>query len=211
MHARGHKLGAMSYPPRPLAPPLGSPPSLDELTTDLVAGRDDSTKRLFLLYRARPPAVIWSPVEDALPYQQLRFLLTYWTGKRGGRDLAPAAAISPVEMRTALGFIMLLDVLDGGADFRYRVYGSELVERTGKDWTGHTVSDIAAVSFTGTFYAAIYRAAIARREAVATVTASPPHVAAVEWSRIVLPLTDAHGSVSRFLVGNVPGAWRPPE
>lgn len=186
-------------------------PSLDRLTQDLLAGDLASTRRLFELHRASAPQVVWSPAPEDLPCEQLRFLLRYWTEKRAAADMPPVSAIDPIEMRPALGYIMLLDVLDGGADFRYRLYGTQIVDRTGTDWTGRTVSEMAAQAYTGLFYGAIYRAVIARRQPVATITASPRYVAATQWSRIVLPLAGADGQVVRFLVGNVPGPWRQPE
>ena len=185
-------------------------PSLDQLVADLLTGDISSMTRLFEAHDASPPRLIWSPRPDQVPHEQLGFLIRYWDEKRRGAGLPPASAIDPVEMRPALGYIMLLDVLDGGADFRYRLYGTRIVERTGVDWTGRLVSEMIAESFTGLFYAAVYRAALARREAVATVSASPRYVAATEWSRVVLPLCGAEGQVTRFLVGNVPGPWRPP-
>jgi len=103
---------------------------------------------------------------------------------------------------------MLLDVLDEGWDYRYRVYGSAIAERLGRDYTGRRTSDIARLSFTGAFYIAAYRAVIARRAPLFTVSPSPRYVAAVDWSRVTLPLVDGEGAITRLLVGNVPGDWR---
>src|SRR3546814_18026508 len=82
---------------------------------------------------------------------------------------------------------MLLDILDGGADFRYRLYGSRIAERTGFDWTGRLLSEMASNAFTGTFYAAVYRAVMRRRAPILTVSGSTRPVAATPWSRLGLP------------------------
>ena len=184
---------------------------IETLTTDIEAGDSGSTERRFAEHGAPAPRIVWRPQQDDLPHAPLKFLLAYWTEKRGNAEMPLAGAIDPIEMKPALGFIMLLDVIDGGADFRYRVYGTAIVERTGMDWTGKSVSDLAARYYTGLFYAAVYRAALRRREPVATVSSSPRHVAATEGSRLVLPLRDSSGAIIRFLVGNVPGSWRPPQ
>ena len=186
-------------------------PFPEQLARDLAAGELSSTRALFASHDSLPPRIVWSPVEADLPHEPLRFLLRYWTEKRGPSAAPLTTSINPLEMVPALGFIMLLDVIEGGIDFRYRLYGTGIVERTGKDWTGKTVSDMAGSAFTALFYGAVYRASLARRLPVATVSTSPRHVAAQDWSRIVLPLVDSTGGIVRFLVGNVPGAWRRPE
>src|SRR3546814_12771432 len=85
---------------------------------------------------------------------------------------------------------MLLDILDGGADFRYRLYGSRIAERTGFDWTGRRLSEMSTNAFTGTFYAAVYRAVMRRRAPIMTERGSPRHVAATRWSRLVVPSSE---------------------
>ena len=195
----------MTSDPRELAP------SADEITDCLLAGDPGPVERLFAAHDASAPEVIWNPGEADLPHEPLQFLLGYWSAKKDGNELPRTGSIDPVEMKPALRFIMLLDVLDGGTDFRYRVYGTGIVERTGRDWTGKRVSDLAAFAYTGRFYTAVYRAALRRRLTVATVSDSPRHVAATDWSRLVLPLANKDGEITRFLVGNVPGVWRKPE
>ena len=44
--------------------------------------------------------------------------------------------IDVLELRQAIGNIMMLDVLEDGFDARYRVYGTGVVEYVGHDWTG---------------------------------------------------------------------------
>jgi hypothetical protein len=121
-------------------------PSPEQLARDLAANELSSTRALFEAYDSLPPRVVWSPVEADLPHEPLRFLLRYWTEKRGASAAPLTTSIDPLEMVPALGFIILLDVIGldvigpdvigGGIDFRYRLYGTGIVERTGKDWTG---------------------------------------------------------------------------
>lgn len=55
----------------------------------------------------------------------------------GGRAMPRRADIDPVELpRFALPYLMLLDVFDGGARFRWRLIGTEVVNRFGRDATG---------------------------------------------------------------------------
>lgn len=159
---------------------------------------------------APPPRIAWNPAEADLPAGPLQFLVRYW--RQHGREgaLPGFSIVDPIALKPALGYLMLLDVLDEGWDYRYRIYGSEIASRFGRDLTGRRTSDIAKTAFTGIFYIAGYRAVLARREPLFTVSSSPRYVAAVDWWRLVLPLADRDGAVTRILVGNMPGDWRAP-
>src|SRR3546814_18454171 len=71
-----------------------------------------------------------------------------------------------MQMRPALGHIMLLDVLDGGADYRYRVYGSEIAQRAGFDMTGKCTSELPTGSLASLFFIAVYQAVLLRPQPV---------------------------------------------
>jgi hypothetical protein len=53
-------------------------------------------------------------------------LRTYWTRKRGARAHPGRQDIVPSEIREWLPFVLLVDAVDHGADFRYRLVGSHL-------------------------------------------------------------------------------------
>lgn len=95
---------------------------------------------------ARPApsrACTWerSSALDALPWCSHRMvgLYNYWDARRGVWSMPRRADIDPVEMRDWLSRIVLVDVVDGGAQFRYRVVGTALAELRGSDPTGLTV------------------------------------------------------------------------
>jgi hypothetical protein len=63
--------------------------------------------------------------------------LAYWIGKRAGRAIPRKRDIDPVEMpRSILPNLQLIDVIDGGGRFRYRLIGTATVEAYGEDFTG---------------------------------------------------------------------------
>lgn len=157
------------------------------------------------------PKLIWSPETADLDHAPLRFLMDYWRGLRDGDDLPRASAIDPTGMRPALGNVMLLDVLQGGADFRYRLYGSNIALHAGFDMTGKRVSDIKTGSAVATFFTLVYQAVLKRREPIYTEHRPPATISVTKWHRLILPLTDADGAINRLLVGNMPGDWRPPQ
>lgn len=196
-------------PPPPIDPEAQAP-LIARLTEELLAGRSAEICRIFADWGAPPPEVELEPEEASLPDERLRFLLRYWRElpRRPGADLPEAAAVDALAMKPALGYVMLLDVLDGGRDFRYRVYPTEVARAAGADHSGKRTSEIPFTA-SALFYLASYRATIARRRPLYSRHASPPHVNVHHWDRLVLPLADAEGRVIRFLVGNVPGPYRP--
>ncbi|MGF1631886.1 MAG: PAS domain-containing protein [Kiloniellaceae bacterium] len=65
----------------------------------------------------------------------LRELYLYWFGKRGQRGFPARADIVPEEIKKLLPFIMLVDVLDDGRHFRFRLVGTDVavgIDPTGK-------------------------------------------------------------------------------
>ncbi len=156
------------------------------------------------------PRVFWNPDESNLNHRELRSLLAYWRKLRGDQPMPRQDKIDPLEMQDALGFLFLLDVLDGGADFRYRVYGSKVVDRYSVDMTGKLLSNLKVDPVFVDFFMAGYRAVIARRTPLLTQHCHSPYVAVTDTVRLILPLANEQGDVSRILVGNIPGEWRQP-
>ena len=110
------------------------------------------------------PTIHWAPQPADLAPRQLAFLLDYWNGLRGDGAMAPAKAIQPLEMRPALGWICLIDVLDDGLDFHYRVYGSDIAHCVGADLTGTRLSDYTRSRWMLVYHAAAYRASARRHQ-----------------------------------------------
>lgn len=198
-----------NFPPVSDAPAALDRDLVTRLAEDIAAdGGHPRTLAFFAENDAPPPLLAWSPAADALPAGPLRFLHDFWHGQREGEGLPGIDVVEPFALKPALGYIMLLDVLDDGWDYRYRLYGSAIAQRYGRDLTGRRTSDIARTAYTGIFYIAAYRAVLARRQPLFTVSSSPPYVAAADWWRLVLPLSGPDGAIARLLVGNVPGDWR---
>ncbi len=109
-------------------------------------------------------------------------------------------------MRAALGYVMLLDVEDDAWDYRYRVYGTAIAQRSGFDATGRLLSELALRPLEQ-FFIASYRACVLQSGYMFSRHVPPPRVHTTSWDRIILPLEDGEGVINRLLVGNVPGTW----
>ena len=72
---------------------------------------------------------------DRIGEPELRDLYCYWHEKRGGRGYPARADILPEEIARLLPYVMLVDVLDEGRHFRFRLIGTDVaigVDPTGK-------------------------------------------------------------------------------
>lgn len=182
------------------------PRNISLWTAELVDNRAESVRETFRRKGARGPVVTWNPPPQALVLQQLEFLRRYWGELAGDRRIPTGSEVDALAMRPALGYVILLDVIDGGSDFRYRVFGSIIASVSGFDMSGKRVSEHRASAYIVEFALACYRAALARGEPLLTEHGPPATLNTVAWHRLVLPLAGADGNIARFLIGNVPVA-----
>lgn len=77
-----------------------------------------------------------------ITHPKLRQLEVFWQAKTEGRPMPARPDIDVIELRPWLGNLILLETIDAGADFRYRVYGTNLVTYFGRDLTGDLVSGL---------------------------------------------------------------------
>jgi hypothetical protein len=149
------------------------PRVVERMAEELATASSYPTVLQLFTTRDRPaPSVLWSPAPDQLPLEGLRFLLKYWDVARGKAAMPPVGAIDPLALKPVLGNIIILDVLENGADFRFRLFGSEVAAAARYDWTGSTVDDMRRI-LKGpgpAFYLAGYRAVMRRREPLFTLS-----------------------------------------
>src|SRR5262245_40216954 len=72
------------------------------------------------------------------------FLREYWEAKRGTRAMPSRTEISPAQLKEHLGWVMILEVLPGARDFRYRLIGTLVTQYFSNDSTGKTVMEAFA-------------------------------------------------------------------
>ncbi len=77
----------------------------------------------------------------SLQHPTLAFLKDYWLRCRGARAMPSRADINPSDMKEHLGWVLLMDVLPGADDFRFRTVGTRVAEYFLQDATGTTVKE----------------------------------------------------------------------
>jgi hypothetical protein len=177
---------------------------IDQWTAGIVAGDIAAVIRVFAQHGAPAPAVVWNPVIDDFQAEPLRVLGAYWRGIAGADALPHMRLIDPAGLRPALGYVMLIDAVDDGRDFRYRLYGSIVSGISGFDMTGKLLSEHPATAYVTEFGIATYRAALQRRQPVYTHRSPVGAMQTTRWQRLALPLVDDSGTVARFLIATVP-------
>ena len=86
--------------------------------------------------------------------------LAYWTQKRGSRSMPCKRDIDPVEFPTKLlPNIQIIEAIDGGARFRYRLVGTASVEAFGSYYTGRYPDEMFSDDRLN-FIQSIYRAVV---------------------------------------------------
>ncbi len=73
--------------------------------------------------------------------QKLAALYALWLEKRGARRWPARADFDVTEFKPWMGWLALLDVIEDGADLRFRVFPSLHAQRIHMDLTGRTVRD----------------------------------------------------------------------
>lgn len=179
----------------------------DRVAAGLVQGDRGELDRLFDSMDSSAPELVWSPASGDLSCDILAFLRHYWAERRRGTELPLSREIDALDLVPALGYIMLMEPLEGGSDFLYRVYGSRIVDYSKTEMTGKRVWDVPS-PLVAAYFAASYRAVCIRREPLYTFHRSRLAQFHAQWERLILPFVNEQGDVTRLLVGNVPSLQR---
>jgi hypothetical protein len=105
---------------------------------------------------------------DELHSPVVRDALDTWTRLRGERRMPSRADMTPRAMRGFLKYLSLLEVIDGGGDFRFRISGDIVNIQQGMVLQGLTTSDWdAKLPGFGAHMRRVYHRVIRRRAPVA--------------------------------------------
>lgn len=128
------------------------------------------------------PGTGWSVVRDHESAQgwhpHIRTLLHYWQQRRRNGKLPPRSAIDPIELRSLLPYIWMLDVYRAPWRFRYRLAGTRFVAAVRQDPTNRWYDEARPLAYT----ANRSRLITVARDGVAT------------WRRGPMPLEDENGA-----------------
>jgi hypothetical protein len=107
-----------------------------------------------------------------------------------------------LELRPWLGNLMLIDVLEDGRDFRYRLYGSILAQYYGRDLTGKTTEHVRPEA--RDLVRQEYRTVLASREPAVVLRDRQVNLRTMRVAKLVLPLSTDGAALDMLLVGAYP-------
>ncbi len=136
------------------------------------------------------------------PAQHLQTVYNFWLDLPKVDGVADTEKIDPNELVSALGYLALVDVLEGD-DYRYALFGSKMARVSEVDMTGKTLSDFETTDDVKTFVWACYQVATELRQPLYTIHQAPPEITVSRWHRVILPLGKG-GRITRFLVCSIP-------
>jgi hypothetical protein len=171
---------------------------------DILAGRSDRIYRAFHIKGSFAPRTLWTPRADEALTAPVRHLIRHFDGKSGPVDGIPSGLLDPTELKPALGYINLVEPVEGGRDFRYRIFGTYITAVTGCDMTGRLLSELPDCRNVVDYALASYRAVLARRLPLLSQRMPIDAKGKSRWERVILPFVAPDNSVSRLLVGVVP-------
>jgi hypothetical protein len=132
---------------------------------------------------------------------ELCALHRFWLDKkrRAGGRLPRRSEIRPEDLKPWLGWVNLLEVVDGGRDFVFRLYGSNVAREFGRDLTGRGVGDLPPE------HVPIVTAPFARVIRERVPCASRHHILFEDgrsfvWERLILPLAEDGATVDILLI-----------
>jgi len=134
-------------------------------------------------------------------HKSLKDLYAYWLSKKGASPAPPRSAIKPEEMVPLLPNIALADVIGEPPRFRFRVFGTRLVDAYGQDLTGKFTDeiDLGSAALTTDIMAACTKMVRECRAQVVRVQFEKHDGRHLEYERIGLPLSDDGVSVNMLL------------
>jgi hypothetical protein len=136
-------------------------------------------------------------------------LAAYWRSKCAGRPMPDREDIVPAEIVPLLPYIFISEALNGGAAFRFRIFGTALVNLIGVELTGKSIADIGANSsvVTDTAAATLRWQSITRMtfDTARPVSASGRLVNTIhrtlEWESFSAPLTVGGAGIGQIVGG----------
>lgn len=142
------------------------------------------------------------PADFTLPPgadHKLAALHALWLERRGRRRWPARADFDVVEFKPWMGWLALLDVIEGGADLRFRVFPSLHAQRIHTDLTGQTVRDNPGIRemTKRSYFACIATGQPIYGQLSEDVTAARFRYS---WNRIILPLGADDTAVDMLMV-----------
>lgn len=115
----------------------------------------------------------------------------YWRAAAKGRSMPTRADIDPAEMpRDLLPYLFLVDVVDGGQRFKFRLVGTESAIAAGQKLTGRHIDEVNLSHSYAHYVSNLYRRVLERRRPVLSISnIGTPNTEYHMTQRLMCPLS----------------------
>jgi hypothetical protein len=138
--------------------------------------------------------------DDGISWPELYRLAALWEGKRRGRFMPARSDFDPLELKPWLGWMALVRVVEGGADFVYTIYGTNMAWASGQEMQGKSVDALPPASRLPVIES--YRLVChLRRPLFSVLIVRNAQRQRRVLERVILPLSSDGCTVDRLLIG----------
>jgi len=132
------------------------------------------------------------------PYDDLDEILDYWDAKRGDRFAPARADIEPLDLKSAMSRIVLLDVIADPFDVRFRLVGTHVAGVQGFDATGISVRDMRPQEYAELIFGH-YAACVERKAPSMHLIYLDTFGRSMSYARLALPLSEDAKTVTMLM------------
>lgn len=134
-----------------------------------------------------------------LTSKKLKGAYDAWDSLRSGRIGPKREELSPALIRSVLASTFMIDVVDGGQDFRFRFAGDRVIQFMGRRFAGMLLSELTSSKFFDNMRA-MYSGCVASKGPVTSgvVAVTYPGKEFLEAEALVLPLSEDGANVTHL-------------
>ena len=134
-----------------------------------------------------------------LASEKLKGAYDVWDSLRSSRIGPKRDELSPALMRGVLASTFMIDVIDGGQDFRFRFAGDRVIQFMGRRFAGMLLSELTGSTFFDNMRA-MYSGCVAAKGPVTSgvVAVTYPGKEYLEAEAMVLPLSEDGSNVTHL-------------
>lgn len=142
----------------------------------------------------------WSTDQLAGCHSTLLTLYDYWDAKRGARPMPSRADLDPVDLKSVLPKLILIDVVPDSRRYVYRLVGTQEVEMRGADPTGKSVAEAYYAESAGDTARYLDHIARTRRPHLYRGTYQPLRTRTQHEDVLFLPLSQDGETVNMIMI-----------
>ena len=132
---------------------------------------------------------------------RLRRVYNYWANLKDGDRPPKRKQLDPLDLGAAiLPYLILIDVVNDGEDFRYRLVGSALALAAGCDFTGKTVREFVQPEKLSEIIESYERCLKTGQICCSFGDFGDTNREFIQYERLVLPLCNEDGKICQMLV-----------